>query len=52
MEELIAQGEISRRIYRIRRFPDDFMFVLTEVELDNVVSQFVIPSRLLKSMTI
>jgi hypothetical protein len=27
------------------RFPEDFMFELTEVEINNLVSQFVIPSK-------
>ena len=29
----------------IERFPSDFMFVLTEQEVDNMVSQFVIPPK-------
>jgi hypothetical protein len=29
----------------IARFPDDFMFELTEEEVDNLVSHFVIPSK-------
>ena len=29
----------------IKRFPDDFMFQLTEIEVDSMVSQFAIPSR-------
>ena len=29
----------------ISRFPSDFMFVLTEQEIDIMVSQFVIPSK-------
>ncbi|MCK9423377.1 MAG: ORF6N domain-containing protein [Bacteroidales bacterium] len=29
----------------LRRFPDDFMFELTENEIDFVVSQNVIPSK-------
>ena len=28
----------------IKRFPEDFMFVLTKLEAENLVSQFVIPS--------
>lgn len=28
-----------------KRFPNDFMFVLTDIEIDNLVSQSVIPSR-------
>ena len=70
MDELIVQGEISSRIYRIRgeqvmldrdlaelyqvdtkrlneqvkrnidRFPDDFMFQLTDNELENWKSQY------------
>ena len=28
-----------------RRFPSDFMFVLTETEVETMVSQFVIPSK-------
>ena len=28
-----------------KRFPDDFMFVLNDIEIDNLVSQSVIPSR-------
>lgn len=29
----------------VKRFPDDFMFVLTLDEVDNLVSQNVIPSK-------
>jgi hypothetical protein len=29
----------------LRRFPDDFMFILTDKELESMVSQNVIPSR-------
>lgn len=29
----------------VNRFPEDFMFHLTEKEMDNLVSQFVIPSK-------
>ena len=29
----------------IERFPPDFMFILTEQEVENMVSQFVIPSK-------
>ncbi len=29
----------------IKRFPSDFMFVLTEKEIEFMVSQFVIPSK-------
>ena len=29
----------------IKRFPDDFMFMLTDDEMDIMVSQFVIPSK-------
>ena len=28
-----------------KRFPNDFMFILNDVEIDNLVSQSVIPSR-------
>jgi len=28
-----------------RRFPSDFMFMLTETEVETMVSQFVIPSK-------
>ncbi len=29
----------------IERFPEDFMFELTEIEMENLVSQFVIPTK-------
>lgn len=31
----------------IKRFPEDFMFALTQKEVDQMVSQFVIPSKII-----
>ena len=49
--DLAALYEIETRILKqsvkrnIERFPEDFMFELTEDEIEIVVSQFVIPSK-------
>ena len=49
--DLAILYEIETRILKqavrrnIERFPADFMFELTTIEIDSLVSQFVIPSR-------
>ena len=42
-EETRALKQAVKR--NIGRFPSDFMFILTEQEIDFMVSQFVIPSK-------
>ena len=43
--------QIENRVFKqsvkrnSNRFPEDFMFVLNEIEIQNLVSQFVIPSK-------
>lgn len=47
--ELAKMYEVETRVLKqavrrnIDRFPEDFMFELTEMEIQNLVSQFVIP---------
>ena len=41
-ETRILKQAVKRNI---QRFPEDFMFELTKDEIDNLVSQFVIPSK-------
>jgi ORF6N domain len=49
--DLALLYEIETRVLKqavrrnIVRFPDDFMFELSEIEMDSLVSQFVIPSK-------
>ena len=49
--DLAALYEVETRVLKqaVKRnmdcFPSDFMFVLTEKEIDSMVSQFVIPSK-------
>ncbi len=49
--DLAAMYEVETRVLKqaVKRnmdcFPSDFMFVLTEKEIDSMVSQFVIPSK-------
>ena len=49
--DLAILYEIETRILKqavrrnMERFPTDFMFELTTIEIDSLVSQFVIPSR-------
>jgi len=49
--DLAKLYEIETRVLKqavkrnIKRFPKDFMFTLAKKEIDNMVSQFVIPSR-------
>lgn len=49
--DLALLYEIETRVLKqavrrnIARFPDDFMFELSEIEMDSLVSQFVIPSK-------
>jgi len=49
--DLAKQYEVETRALKqavkrnIERFPSDFMFVLTEQEIDSMVSQFVIPPK-------
>jgi hypothetical protein len=49
--DLATLYEIETRVLKqavrrnIVRFPDDFMFELSEIEMDSLVSQFVIPSK-------
>ncbi len=49
--DLAELYEVENRVLKqavkrnIERFPDDFMFILTENESDELVSQFVIPSK-------
>jgi len=49
--DLAELYEVENRVLKqavkrnIERFPDDFMFILTEKESDELVSQFVIPSK-------
>ncbi len=42
VETRVLKQAVKRNIHR---FPSDFMFVLTEKEADDLVSQFVIPSK-------
>lgn len=49
--DLALLYEIETRVLKqavrrnLVRFPDDFMFELSEIEMDSLVSQFVIPSK-------
>ena len=49
--DLALLYEIETRVLKqavkrnINRFPDDFMFELSETEIESLVSQFVIPSK-------
>lgn len=42
VETRVLKQSVKRNI---NRFPSDFMFVITENEADELVSQFVIPSK-------
>ncbi len=48
---LAEMYEVENRVLKqavkrnLERFPDDFMFVLTDKEVEQMVSQFVIPSK-------
>ncbi len=42
----VETKQLKRQVKRNpERFPDDFMFELSEIEMDSLVSQFVIPSK-------
>ena len=49
--DLAEMYQIENRVFKqsikrnSNRFPEDFMFVLTEIEIQDLVSQFVIPSK-------
>ena len=49
--DLAEMYQIENRVFKqsvkrnSNRFPEDFMFVLNEIEIQNLVSQFVIPSK-------
>ena len=42
VETRVLKQQVKRNI---NRFPEDFMFELTEAEIENLVSQIVIPSK-------